>query len=376
MKLTVVIGFRDREIDRIERCLKSLEAQTFRDFELIFVDYGSQTATANAARQTVEKFSFAKYVYSDTRGHPWNRSRALNIGAKLSEAEYIFTTDVDILFPPNFLNVVIANAQTDRVLYCAPYYLPENFLDWEKFYSYEGKFHIGGIGHKGGCQVIAASVFRELRGFDETYQYWGLEDRDMNHRLLSMNIQEVWLNDQTYMFHQWHPSANYRVANVMPDGYWGRVQVYYYKQQGVLQRNPRDWGRILSASERGVFEFIDFENARLVNEEKVRILDIRPDSVPEVGKFVNAFYEIPQGCALAVLQAGYPRPSGFADFLVSITNRLLYWRHVGFLIGYPRNLLHNFIADFVEQNPELVADYYLNFPALNGVALLTRGERV
>src|SRR5688572_10716527 len=105
--LSIVFGFRDRDVQRVERCLASLAQQTFTDFEVLFVDYGSQRQTAQAVQKVVEQHTFARYIYTETRGYPWNRSHALNIGGKQAQGEYLLTNDVDMMFLPNFLEVML-----------------------------------------------------------------------------------------------------------------------------------------------------------------------------------------------------------------------------------------------------------------------------
>lgn len=67
-KIQIIIGYRDRDIERVERCLKSLEQQSNSNFNLA----------------VAQKFSFSSYKYSQTKGWFWIRSHALNTGVKLS----------------------------------------------------------------------------------------------------------------------------------------------------------------------------------------------------------------------------------------------------------------------------------------------------
>lgn len=141
--LTIVFGFRDREVARVGRCLASLAQQTFRDFEVLFVDYGSQSQTAVAVRSVVEQYDFARYIYTETRGYPWNRSHALNIGGKQATGTYLMTTDVDMIYPPDFLDVFMAHAAEDRELHIAPHLLPQDFTDWDNAPAYRGQLQTG-----------------------------------------------------------------------------------------------------------------------------------------------------------------------------------------------------------------------------------------
>ncbi|MDQ7034165.1 MAG: hypothetical protein Q9P01_04825 [Anaerolineae bacterium] len=53
------------------------------------------------------------------------------------------TTDVDMIYPPDFLDVFMAQAEENLEILCiAPHLLPENFSDWANINAYRGKFEI------------------------------------------------------------------------------------------------------------------------------------------------------------------------------------------------------------------------------------------
>ena len=370
--LTIIMGVRNRAGERLERCLASLQAQTFQDFQAILVDYGSDTKQAIATHQIVMQFPFCQYVYSETRGYPWNRSRALNIGARLSTTEYVMTTDVDIIFPPNFLEIVTRNVHPERVLYCHPHYLPNGFQDWDNLHSYLGKLSVGNINARGGCQVIQRQVFFQLGGFDEYYQYWGVEDRDLHHRLMSLGLQELWLNDQTHIFHQWHAQADYSTSNFMPQGFWGRANVHYHRHLHELTRNDSHWGHIHRSDERSVFKYLDFEKQQLIPGSELVTLENQVFRNEPLSDFVRVFFELPSGYALAVNHAYFPVRRRFLDILIQILNKAIYFTNMDSRIDYNFNRLHSFVSEFIEFNPDLVADYYLGFPVSRGMSILVR----
>jgi len=370
--LTLVFGFRNRDVERVRRSLDSLEHQTFREFDVIFVDYGSALELANSIRALVEEYPFCQYIYSDTRGQPWNRSRALNIGARLSVADYVMTTDVDIVFPPNFLEIVMRNAHPERVLHCFPHYLPPGFEDWNDLSAYFGKLPVGNTNARGGCQVIPCKVFSQLGGFDEYYQYWGVEDRDFSQRLRSFGLQELWLNDQTYIFHQWHVQVDYSTSDFMPQGFWGRANVHYHRYLDQLIRNDGHWGYARRPDERKVFKYLDIEKQQLIACPDLIVFEDQVFRNEPLGDFVKLFFELPSGNALAVNHAFFPRRRRSTNILLKMLNRVVHLARMDSAADYSFNRLHSFILEFIEFNPDLVADYYLGFPALQGVSILVR----
>lgn len=67
-EISIVIGFRNRELARVKNALDSLANQSLKDFELIFIDYGSDESIAQETRTVVGSYNFAKYYYSDKIG--------------------------------------------------------------------------------------------------------------------------------------------------------------------------------------------------------------------------------------------------------------------------------------------------------------------
>jgi len=371
-ELAVVLGFRNRDLERVARCLDSLAAQTFQDFEVIFVDYGSDPCVAEAAQRVVEAREQCRYIYTEARGYPWNRARTLNIGGKMADSEYVMTTDADMVFPPGFVQTILAEARESRVLYCGPHYLPCDFQDWSNIASYEGAFPVASRSGLGGFQCVASRVFRSIRGFDEYYQYWGVEDRDIHQRLMKMGLEEVWMNDKTAMFHQWHPPVDVKTAGLMPDGHWARMQCHYYRYADQVVRNGDDWGRVYKCDDRPVFRFLDFEKGRLIPSSDLAMFEGRFDNNRDVGNFVRQFWELPSGHALALDGANLPQRFGWLDKALGGINRGLRVLGTQARVGYAPNLLHAYLVEFIEDNRDIVLDYYLGFPERNGASLLMR----
>ena len=153
---------------------------------------------------------------------------------------------------------------------------------------------------------------------------------------------------------------------------WGRVNAYYHLMLEQTTRNSPDWGHIHILADRPVFAFLDFEANRLRERDDLCVFNSPPDTNHETGGMLSDFFALPPGHALAVMQANYPRRSPLAERMFRIANKLLDKTRADFRIGYTGNFLHSFIADFIEQNPKFVRDYYLNFTAEGGATVLVR----
>lgn len=92
-KVTVIIPTLNNEKD-IETCLKALKDQTFKDFEVLFVDGYSKDKTVEIGK----KYN-AKIVYDD--GH--TRAHACNTGLDHITTPYVVFTDADCIPRTNWL---------------------------------------------------------------------------------------------------------------------------------------------------------------------------------------------------------------------------------------------------------------------------------
>lgn len=370
--LTVVLGFRNREVERVGRCLASLQRQSFRDFKVIFVDYGSSREISQAVKIVVGQFDFCQYIYSETRGYPWNRSQALNVGGRLAQSNFLMTTDVDMVFPPSFLEKFMNEISEERMLYCYHHFLPPDFNDWNNLGNYIGRLPTATKAALGACQCVSTRVFKEIRGFDEYYKYWGVEDADIYQRLLAFGLQEKWLNEQTQMFHQWHPEVNDKTPYFMPAGLRGRMENHRLRHQKQIVRNSEDWGHIHTSDERIALSFIDVELNHLLQRNDLQLFDRRPNSNREAGNLVIKFWDMPSGHALAINYALYPNCSKSLDTLIRSVNKLLRTGGIKSRLDYEHNLLHSFLVEYIDDNPDLIADYFLGLPTMDGISVLVR----
>jgi len=109
--------------DYLPEAIRSLQAQTFRDFEAIIVDDGSTDATVEAARAAIAGDTRFKVVRQGNAGPASARNRGL------AEAcgDYIAFLDADDLFEPNALQVLNDHATRNDL----------DYLDFSAHTTYE-----------------------------------------------------------------------------------------------------------------------------------------------------------------------------------------------------------------------------------------------
>jgi len=89
----------------LECCLSSIQAQAFRDFEVIIIDDGSTDDTAAVALSFAQKDAAFKLTRTKNAGV----SSARNLGLSLSTGKYITFVDADDFLPPNSLQTLYSS---------------------------------------------------------------------------------------------------------------------------------------------------------------------------------------------------------------------------------------------------------------------------
>jgi glycosyltransferase involved in cell wall biosynthesis len=246
--ISIIIGFKDREIQRVIKCLNSLKKQTFKNFEVIFVDYGSHPNTSLKLTNHLKKYPFVHYILNDTRGMYWNRSHALNSGIQVSKGEYIYLSDIDIVYDSEFLNHLNETSIPEAVIFSQVYLLPENF-DVHSIVEHQ-IFPLTTKSARGNF-FIKKDKFIEIGGFDEFYSIWGIEDNDFFQRCLEVGLSEKWSKHEEYpTFHMWHPEVSNETKGLMPEKWLDDMVLHYLTNLTVAKRNIPGYGKIFNEENR------------------------------------------------------------------------------------------------------------------------------
>lgn len=107
-KVSIIIPCYNVDSKLFYRCLSSIEAQTFSDYEVIVVDDGSAQDYTDVFCGLEEKYKNISLFHQKNRGV----SAARNFGLKKSHGKYITFVDADDYMTPNFLEESIEIAET------------------------------------------------------------------------------------------------------------------------------------------------------------------------------------------------------------------------------------------------------------------------
>jgi glycosyltransferase involved in cell wall biosynthesis len=208
--VSVVIGFKDWGLVRLEMAVRSIQASFGKlRGEIIVSDYGS--ADYAATRELLESLG-AKYVYTETDG-TWSRSRALNAGFAVSSGEVLISTDADMIFSPRSMETIASLILDDPslclLLQCRD--LPEGWSDQEvaaagmQWNTFEQVSRLRPRWGMGGMMAVPRGAYMRIRGLDERMHTYGGEDIDFATRAKRAGQRLMWIDDsRVRMYHMWH----------------------------------------------------------------------------------------------------------------------------------------------------------------------------
>lgn len=182
----------------LQKCLASIESQTFKNFEIIIVDNGS---TDNSKKEIWQKYSREQIIDNPTN---LGFAKANNAGAALARGEYLFFLNIDTHLDKNCLKLLHQQAakhqgiltpcqmsyDAKQFISCGvgldvfgyPYSLTRNFLDPKQVVFYAD----------GAALFIKKSIFNSLQGFDEsTFLFQEDVDLSWKARLVGLAIVRV-----------------------------------------------------------------------------------------------------------------------------------------------------------------------------------------
>lgn len=284
--LSIIYPYRNRDLNHVQNSLESLSDQTCKEFEVFFVDYGSDLEISENVKDLCDKYSFINYKYYSVRDQPWNKSRALNSVIKNLSEGFCFIADVDMIFDNSFIQQAIQLQEPNKSVYFQVGFLGRQDSNkkrkFEEFQNYRISSH-----EATGLSMFPVEVLHELRGYDEFYHFWGAEDTDIHERIKNAGYKLEFYTDNILMLHQWHPS--YRVKEspkLTTELQLSGIVTLNHQHLRSLRRkesnsvNPVKWGEIMSKTE--LDELLNAEVDMKLTTEKICIEDLLYGQFPSI----------------------------------------------------------------------------------------------
>lgn len=228
MRVSLIITTYNRP-DALELVLESALRQSFRDFEIIVADDGSEEDTKKLVESFQQK-SEIKIIHSWQEDLDFRASMARNRAVAKSSGEHLIFIDGDIVLDRDFIADHLKVAKKGIFIQGSRVLLGKN-LTKEAIEKKIIEFNIfqndiknrknmirskilSGLFSKTtkslkGIKSCNLSLFREdflkVNGFDNQFVGWGREDSEFVVRLLNSGIKRRNLKFLATAYHLWHP---------------------------------------------------------------------------------------------------------------------------------------------------------------------------
>lgn len=271
-KYSIIFAYRNRDSERVRMSLKSLSNQSNQDFEVVFVDYGSNDAYADKIKSAVEEFDFAFYHYVAHTGLLWNKSKALNYGIKNANSEFVVLADVDVLFAPNFITSLNALRDVNSFNLFKISYLDKSVelkdIDTERL----NQLKVSHVGDTFGIGLFPKVALEKVKGLDTFFHFYGSEDEDLNSRLEAAGFSQKRYNEQL-LWHQWHPTYSSEKESLTVSPRLSNIKrinqrhfLWHKEEHATEPINAQNWHRVFTKADLDTLNHPD-ETITLLNIE-------------------------------------------------------------------------------------------------------------
>lgn len=245
MKFTIVAGIYNH-LNYLPNMIKAFENQTFKDFEVIFCDDGSNDGTKEYFETADFKF---KWQYKRQRQKGMRLAKNLNQGIKVAKGEYCVFIMGDSFPELNYLEVLNEYANEDFILCGIRNYIDNGRavdVDWRLKKSkipqdvrvlIERPYNL----MTGNGLTVPTSALRQYGGWNEKIKGYGGDDNELIARLYFKGYL-CWSLPHAILYHHWHketvnPDTNLKYINKLILKYAGQKKTI----KEILLRNTRLW---------------------------------------------------------------------------------------------------------------------------------------
>ncbi|MBT9151236.1 MAG: putative glycosyltransferase EpsJ [candidate division WS2 bacterium] len=156
----------------LERCLNSIEKQTYKNIEVIVVDNDSVDKTTEIAQLCRAKV----YILTDVE-----RSKQINYGVKMAHGKYVYRVDSDVILDYDIVEEATAKCEDEGYDAVSIFWAPDPTISfWAKVRKLEKDCYKDELLYVG-ARFFRKDVFEVIGGFRENLVSG--EDYDLYHRL-------------------------------------------------------------------------------------------------------------------------------------------------------------------------------------------------
>lgn len=157
----------------IGQCLESIENQSYDDIEIIVVE---SRKSSDKTIDIAEMYNCRIFRLQDKE-----RSPAINYGFKISEGEYIYRVDSDVVLNRSLVHEAVDKCEIEGFDAVSIFWSPDPTISfWAKVRKLEKDCYKGDLTHAG-ARFFRRDVFDVINGFDENLV--AAEDYDLYNKL-------------------------------------------------------------------------------------------------------------------------------------------------------------------------------------------------
>jgi glycosyltransferase involved in cell wall biosynthesis len=204
-RYSVIIPVYNRP-DEIKELLETLLKQTYKNFEVLIIEDGSQNKCEAIVNSFTGKLDI-RYFYKENSGQGFSR----NFGFEKAKGDYFVVFDSDCLIPENYFQTVEDHLNKNYLdAYGGPDMAHATFTPVQKAISYSmtsifttggirgGKKHVGVFHPRSFNMGISREVFNKTGGYIITRM---AEDLEFSIRIMNAGFK-VGLIDDAYVYHK------------------------------------------------------------------------------------------------------------------------------------------------------------------------------
>ncbi len=219
-KITIGVPIWNQNMNYFRKCLESIKAQSYQNFECIILDDGSDNP--EEVEKMTNEFGF-KYIYQENQGIGGARKSIVDNASK--ESEFVCFLSSDDIWDEKFLEVMIKESEQhpNKILYSSNYHIDregkiifkfvplkyENHEDfciasWEMAYRNTMMVNFSAL-------FFPKKVFEKLK-FNKNLRY----GEDLDFLLRSMRDFEYYLVNQLLLYYRAMDNTTSRRLNEIP----------------------------------------------------------------------------------------------------------------------------------------------------------------
>jgi GT2 family glycosyltransferase len=221
----IILTLNQRE--KTLRCLRSFQAVKHPPYRIVLWDNGSQDGTSEAVRQTFP--DVLVHHHATNLGVASGRNAAVALAIEKIKPVYLLFIDNDMTVTPGFLEALVTPLNTGTQLAQTTGKI-KDMQDDRRLYGAGGcrlSFWRGNTQHigygqldrgqydqakrcipSGGCMLVRTDIFRELGGFDTTFDPYGPEDLDFGLRVVKAGYYGLYV-PHSVVFHETRPGRTF-----------------------------------------------------------------------------------------------------------------------------------------------------------------------